>query len=174
MHTIGRYESASRSLDGGLIISFSVDDEEELIKELEDLKGSDLVIDAEKYREKRSINANKYFWKLCTQIANKLGTTKDAIYLWELSRYGIYEDITVLKEAENHIRQLFRYVEDLTEDPDSEYKYLRCYIGSSIYNTYEMHTLLNGTVNDAHDVGISTWSQEEIDNLIANWKGEKA
>lgn len=173
MHTLGRYEGASRTLDDRLIISFSVDDED-LIKELESLKGSDLVIDAEKYREKRSLNANRYFWKLCTEIANRLNTTKDAIYLWELSRYGIYEDITVIKAAENHIRQIFRYVQDLTEDSESDYKYLRCYIGSSMYDTYEMSVLLNGTVNDAHEIGISTWSQEEIDNLIKNWKGEKA
>jgi hypothetical protein len=34
-----------------------------------------------------------------------------------------------------------------------------------------MSVLIDGTVQDAKEIGIDTWSQEEIDNLIKNWGG---
>lgn len=171
IHTLGDYKGASRDLEGNLIISFCINDDLKLIEKLEKLKDEELTIEVDKFRSKRSLNANAYFWKLCDQIARALGSDKDTIYLLQLSKYGIFEDVRVIKEAEEHIRNAFRYVDDLTEG-DSEYKDLRCYIGSSQYNTKEMSDLINGTVNDAKDLGIDTWSKEELDALVKAWKGE--
>lgn len=171
MHTLGRFVNASRSLQGDIVISFSIEDGETVLEDLDSLKDTDLVIDVEKFREKRSLNANRYFWKLCNEMAIKLNTTKEAIYLMMLRRYGSWQDIRIV-QGEEIIRAAFRYVEDITEEYEADYKDLRCYKGSSQYDTYEMTVLINGTVSDANDIGIQTWSQEEIDNLIKNWKGE--
>ena len=35
----------------------------------------------EEYKEKRSLNANAYAWKLMDLIAEKIGSTKDEVYL---------------------------------------------------------------------------------------------
>ena len=168
MHTLAEYVGASRSYEGDLIVSFRIDDQD-----LESMDGT-LVLDVSKYSPKRSLNANAYFWKLCTEIARVLGSDKDTVYLMQLSKYGVYVDVEVTKEAAPALKDKFRYVEDLSDGFDlGDEITMRCYFGSSHYTKAEMSVLISGTVNDCHDLGINTWSQEEIDNLIKNWKGDK-
>ena len=40
-----------------------------------------LSIKIDKYREKRSLNANNYAWKLLTEIGNRLRASKEDVYL---------------------------------------------------------------------------------------------
>lgn len=171
MHAIGEYVGAQRNLDGDLVISFAVDDET-LLEGLEKDKGKELVIDTKRYSEKRSLNANAYFWKLCDEISKVLNTTKDAVYMLQLNKYGVFVDVEVaVEDAVAYLRDKFRYIEEYYDGLD---RYIaRCYFGSSHYNKAEMSRLIDGTVQDAHDLGIDTWTQAEIDNLIKNWKGEK-
>ena len=173
MELIGEYVTAQRLLNGDLTITFAINDDMKAIDKLESLKGTELVIDFDKYFKKRSLNANRYLWKLCDAIARVLGSDKDTVYLLQLRKYGVWTDIEIVREAVPVLRDknIFRYIEELEED--GEMLVARCYYGSSHYDTQEMSHLLTGTVNDAHDLGISTWTQEEIDRLISEWKGEK-
>lgn len=41
-----------------------------------------------KHREKRSLNANSYLWKLVTEIGNALSKSKEEVYLQMLIDYG--------------------------------------------------------------------------------------
>jgi len=168
MHSLGRYISAGRSLDGDLTITLAVEDID--IDQLRKLEGKELVIDVKKYSEKRSLNANAYFWKVCELIAQKLNSDKDTIYLIQLSKYGVFVDVRILRDALDSLKDKFRYVEDFDDGYDDEYTTARCYFGSSHYNTQEMARLLEMTIQDAHDLGISTWSDEEVNSLIAGWE----
>lgn len=179
MHTIGRFIGANRTLDGALAISFEIDDSE--VNKLDKLKDIDLVIDIKKYYEKRSLNANNYFWKLCDLIAKALGSDKDTIYLIMLKRYGVWQDVEAKKETLSFLKQTFREVEvfddgQIIYDPDAEELeetiIARCYLGSSHYDTAQMSYLINGTVNEAKDLNIEVWTQEEIDRLVRAWKGD--
>lgn len=171
MRVQANYKGASRSLTGDLNITFSVDDDSNLINELEGLKTEDLALEVSKYRNKRSVSANAYLWKLCDMIAKAIGSDKDTVYLMELRDHGVFVDLSVVTEAITVLRREFRYVE-LLDDGYGETTTARCYFGSSKYDTKEMSDLINGVVNHAHDIGLSTWDQAEIDSLIANWKGE--
>lgn len=169
MHVLGDYVGASRSLEGDMIISFAIDDTD--LSELQD-QGT-LVLDISKFNPKRSISANNYFWKLCTEIAKVIKSDKDTVYLIQLSKYGVWVDMDVIKDALPTLRKQFRYVEEL-DDGLTAYRdtvTARCYFGSSTYDTAEMSQLIDGTVRDAHDLGIQTWSEEEIEMLIKNWRG---
>ena len=164
MHTKCEYLSASRSLDDELIVSFIVNDN--VLSELEKLKGAELVMDIDKYRQKRSLNANAYFWRLCQQLADALRSDKDSVYIWLIGRYGEWTDLYVVDEAIPMLRRQFRYVESMGDGV------VRCYFGSSTYDTKQMSRLINGAVDEAHAIGISTWDEEEIERLIKAWKGE--
>lgn len=168
MHTIGRFVTAGRTIEGDLSITLAVDDTE--LQEIDKLKDTDLVIDIKKYREKRSLNANAYFWKLCDLIAKKLGSDKDTIYLLQLSKYGVFVDIDIHRDALPALRDKFRYVEDFDDGYTGEHTTARCYFGSSQYDKKEMSELIEGTVTDAHDLGIETYTDEEINSLIENWE----
>lgn len=143
-----------------------------------------LVFDVDLFRAKRSLNANAYFWQLCDKMAKKLGADKDIIYLMMLSRYGVFQDVEVVSEAVETLQQMFRYCEEVysykaereAQDGETEaktIKCIRCYIGSSHYDTKEMSDLINGTVNDAQELGIDTWTPEEIEQAINLWKGSR-
>lgn len=167
MHTTGDYVGASRNLNGDLIISFAIDEDTEL-EILEKQKDKKLVIDTKLFSAKRSLNANGYFWKLCDLIAQKLGTDKEAIYLMQLKHDGQFIDMEVKHEAMDMLRASFRYVEEY--DDGLEYVFARCYIGSSHYDKAQMSRLIDGTVQQAKELGIDTWNPEEIANLIKNWE----
>lgn len=47
---------------------------------------------------------------------------------------------------------------------------VRCYFGSSTYNTQEMSDLINGTVSDANGLGVDTITPDEIAHMLAAWK----
>lgn len=166
----GQFEKASKSLQGDLIISFVIDESNQL-KNLIELGDQELDIEIDKHRAKRSLNANAYFWKLCDQIAKKIGSDKDSIYKLQLSKYGVFADCEVWEKAVEALRREFRHVEEIS-DGYGETKIVRCYFGSSGYNTKEMSDLLNGTRQDAIDLGCDVWDQDQIDALIKTWKGE--
>ena len=148
---------------------------EKLLPKLFELDREKLYdVTIEEHKNKRSNNANSYLWVLCNKIANKLTTgyvttTKEDIYEKMLRCYGQSLKIPVV----------------LGEKPDGYFKYYDyngrsilngkvadwyiVYKGSSEYNTYEMTVLLNGVIEECHNLGIETKRQEEIDALLNSW-----
>ena len=63
-------------------ITFTVNEKAELMQGYDALKDVELLtIEAKQFRQKRSLNANAYAWKLITDIADVLRASKDEIYL---------------------------------------------------------------------------------------------
>lgn len=173
MRVNGEYVGAQRNLDGDLIISFAVEESRELLEELEHLKEKKLIVEAKQYRQKRSLNANNYFWKLCDLLAEKMGSTQDEIHDLMLYRYGVRGDLKFSKDMLKAIRQNgdFDIVQVLYET-DTEVE-ARCWVGSRKYDTKEMARLLEGTIHDAKEQGIDVYSKEETDRLLEMWERGK-
>ena len=185
MQTTGKIQSLMQDIEGNLLLAITVENTEENIDQIRKLDGERLQIDIKKYRKKRSLNANAYFWKLCGEIAGKLGTGKDAVYLMMLKEAGVFDYYELPLETTDQIISFYRYAE--TDHTWTEIRYdsrteeesiiemaaLHCYKGSHEYDTKQMSDLINYTVNQAHDLGIDTWQQEEIENLIGSWKPER-
>lgn len=169
MHTVGTIAGATRNLEGDLLLQIAIDDE--LLEEVEKLKDIKCVCDIKKYSEKRSLNANAYFWKLVDGLSRVLGVDKDSVYLWQLSRYGVFEDIIIQQESFDMFKRQFRLVEVI--DQQKEMLYVRCYFGSSTYNKEEMRHLIDGTVSDAKEQNIDTWTPEEVERVLQMWEGER-
>ena len=131
-----------------------------------------LSIKIDKYREKRSLNANNYAWKLLTEIGNVLRSSKDEVYLEMLKRYGQSEIISVL--AHIPIGEYVKYCEEAGESTlnGKLFKHYKVYKGSSEFDTREMSIFLDGVVSEAQELGIDTMTPNEIAKLKSLWEEE--
>lgn len=135
----------------------------------DELKGYDkLSLEIKPYREKRSLDANAYYWVLLTKLAKVLNTSNAELHNIMLRKYGVFEYVdgklfmTVLPdtdEAQKRIMEAEEYhlkpTSDVREGKDGIM--YRTYImirGSSTYNTEEMARLIDGLITDCRCAGI--------------------
>lgn len=147
----------------------------------EDLTG-DLLLTAEKYREKRSKNANALFHKLCGAIATEktahgIPTSMNAEKNELISKYGqkmfFDGDLAIYKTnaPPEYMCELARPHTALIKEADAYFYQL--YRNTSEYDSKEMSVLITGTIEDASEWGISIQEDPEyIEHLIRTWKGE--
>lgn len=128
----------------------------------------DVKID--KHREKRSLNANAYLWKLVTEIGNILNKSKEEVYLQMLIDYGQSEMVSILSEID--VKGYFKYYKLAGTSilNDKEFNHYKIYKGSSEYDTKEMSILLNGVVQEAKNLGIKTKDDIELERLVEKWE----
>jgi hypothetical protein len=128
-----------------------------------------LSIEIKPYREKRSLNANNYAWKLLTEIGNVLRAGKDEIYLKMLKRYGQSELISVLSHIP--IEHYIKYYEEAGESKlnGKMFTHYRVFKGSSDFDSREMSIFIDGIVSEAKDLGIQTETPDEIAKMKALW-----
>lgn len=146
---------------------------------VEELKDKILSIVLKPYRKKRTLNANDYYWVLCTKIAEKRHVSKTEMHNILLAEYGA-EQVTDgafewalksptfdwTKSITEHYRPSGRTVStDSGELP--LYWVIR---GSHTYDTEEMSRLIDGTVYEAKEHGIETASPDEIERIKATWR----
>lgn len=131
-------------------------DEPEVLDGISKMSG-EVDVTIKGLRNKRSKNANDYFWEIVGQMADKLRATKEEIYFEQLKKYGQGITVTV-QEGVDLTRAGFKYFEKLQDGIRNGTKFVayRVYIGSSQYNTQEMSVLIDGTVQDAREMGIQT------------------
>lgn len=131
----------------------------------------DIVYDVkiDKHREKRSLNANAYLWKLVTEIGNILNKSKEEVYLQMLIDYGQSEMVSILSEIE--VKGYFKYYKLAGTSilNGKEFNHYKIYKGSSEYDTKEMSILLNGVVQEAKNLGIKTKDDIELERLLEEW-----
>lgn len=128
-----------------------------------------LSITVDRYREKRSLNANNYSWAIMTEIANVLRASKEEVYLNMLKRYGQSEIISVLSHIP--IGEYVKYCEEAGESTlnGKLFKHYKVYKGSSEFDTREMSIFLDGVVSEAKEMGIPTETPDQIAKLKALW-----
>mgnify|MGYP002594308734 FL=1 len=128
----------------------------------------DVKID--KHREKRSLNANAYLWKLVTEIGNILNKSKEEVYLQMLIDYGQSEMVSILSVID--VKGYFKYYKLAGTSllNGKEFNHYKIYKGSSEYDTKEMSILLNGVVQEAKNLGIKTKDDIELERLVEEWE----
>ena len=140
----------------------------QLINYLLDQDG-DKTFEVKEYREKRSLNANSYFWAICNEMANVLRTSKDEVYLEMLKRYGQSQVISVLSDID--ISKFIKYYEPIgtAHLHGKDFTHYRCYFGSSEYDSREMSILIDGIISEAKEIGIETLPNTAIERMKAQW-----
>lgn len=141
------------------------------LKALDGLKEGKYAIEIKRYRERRSLNANAYFWVLVGQIADKIQSDTESVYLQLLERYGVYTHIVVKPNAVEKVKSEWRTVKvlgDVVINGKTGVQ-IQCFFGSHTYDTKEMSRLIEGTVSEAQELGIDTRTPEEIAVMTEEW-----
>lgn len=131
------------------------------------------------YREKRSINANAYFWVLLSKLSAKLNIPKTELYRELIREIG--DNFYVLQVKTSEIQAVSESWQHnglgwITEDLgpcDDEYSFVIFYKGSSTYNTKQMSDLIELVVAECKEQGIETKTPDEIASMISLWESEK-
>jgi hypothetical protein len=155
---------------GNPIVSLELNERDPALRMVDVLHGSDkLVIKIDKFRDKRSLNANNYAWKLITEIGNATRQSKDDVYLLMLKRYGQSEMVSAM--AHIPFGQYVKYYEEAGESAlnGKLFKHYRVYKGSSEFDTKEMSIFIDGIVSEAKDLGIPTDTPVQIAKMKSLW-----
>lgn len=137
------------------------------------------------WREKRSRDANAYYWVLVSKIAEVMNKPKEEIHRQMLTDYGTWDTNAdgapkwvILPE--NEPLPLDGYYFDTkakvtVKGENSGEEIGHAYIvirGSHTYNTKEMSDLINGVVQEAQNLDIETIPPAEIEEMCRLW-GQK-
>jgi hypothetical protein len=130
----------------------------------------DKEFEVKEHKNKRSLNANAYAWKLITEIGNATRLSKEEVYLDMLKHYGQSEIVSVLSNID--VSGYFKYYEPIGSASlqGKEFTHYKIYKGSSEYNTYEMSVLIDGIVHEAEQLDIQTLTPAELSRLKEMWK----
>ena len=129
-------------------------------------------------RKKRSLDSNAFAWKLCTEIANAIGNTKEYVYRDAINHVGVYEQLqfndTPTKsrfDAMDTFKRKWTANGEgwLTKTIDADKCIIQAYYGSSRYDTKEMSVLIDYLVRQADDLGIQVLTREEIELMKTEW-----
>lgn len=127
-----------------------------------------LTLEIKKYKAKRSLDANAYYWVLLTKFAKVIGLSNAEAHNMLLCGYGqpeifdgkcVYMTIPDTEESEKKVKNSSEYhlrpTSQIREGNDGvmyrTYKLLR---GSSTYNTEEMARLIGGLIEQCKEAGI--------------------
>lgn len=138
----------------------------------------DKVFEVKEYKEKRSLNANSYYWVLVGQIAGKLNVSRDEIHRQLMTDYGtwLYDDngspMWVIFPENKPLPKDGYYFDtkaivDVKGAKSGDEKG-RAYIvikGSHEYNSKEMYDLIQGAVQEAKQLDIETKTPQEIEEM---------
>lgn len=152
------------------LICFAVKGKDDL-PALEKYKDKEIFLEVKKPSQKRSLDSNAYFWKLCEKIAQAVGTDKDTVYLEMLERYGKFTHCILRPEAVDAFRmgwKASRILGEVIVNGDIGVQ-LQLFYGSSTYSQEEMNRLIQGTVSECHDLGIETKTPDEIAEMNSRW-----
>lgn len=173
---MGKIKDIGLTLEGKLTISLECF--ETNAGELTALSQADkLDVEVKRHREKRSLDANAYYWLLVGKIGKITGDSKNHIHNIMLERYGeldkmpdgslipfcIRDDIDYLEFPYPHLKP----TQKTLSKGDKLYRWYYQIKGSSEYNTAEMSHLIDGVVNECKEMGIETLPPEELERMMA-------
>ncbi len=146
-------------------LTFSTD--QNIAEAAQIFSGKDIDIKLKQHREKRSLDANAYYWCLLTKLARIHGWSNAEAHNRMLRDYGQYEQVEgqlivvplpdtdqtereVLNKMEYHLA-LSSKITIVKGETKRVYLLLR---GSSTYNTEEMARLISGLIEECRYSGI--------------------
>lgn len=181
----GTLKAASKDLASGkLQVVFEL--ESDLSGQLEGIQGKPLRISAKRWREKRSLDANAYYWVLVGKLAEAQHVSTPRMHNLLLRRYGqnmvidgqgVYIRIpdtekaeeTALESSEFHIRP----TSEVVPGRDTDYRTYVVLLGSSAYDTAQMSRLIDGTVSECKECGIETLTPDELEHMMQTYEAER-
>lgn len=132
-----------------------------------------LVVSRE--RKSRSLGQNELMWRLCQVIAEAVGATKNEVYRQHIRDYGDWTSVLVKKDAAGAFKRQWESNGEgwLVEEhaPHGDAIVLRCYAGSSTYDTAQMTRMIGSLTDECRALGIET--DERLVSLLAEIDGSR-
>ena len=136
--------------------------------------GREYCAEIKRKYNKRSGNANAYFWELCGKLAAVLSISKTEIYRGYIKDIGGNAcTVPVANKQQGELISRLWQAQGLgwlVEDAGGGW--LICYYGSSTYDARQMGRLIDLVVQDCKDQGIETAPPGSIAQWVADWKPE--
>lgn len=136
-----------------------------------------LDIKISKYRNKKSREANSYFWVLCGKLASCLKQNKIDIYRSLVRGIGDnFEIYPVKTERLDKVIWLWQsrglgWICDIVGDSKHEgYTNVCFYQGCSTYDSKQMSDLIDAVVFECKEQGIQTETPEKIEEMLRLWE----
>lgn len=158
--------------------------EQDISGQLDAIRNNPMRVTAKQWKEKRSLDANGYYWVLVTKLAEALHISKPRCHNLMLRRYG--QNLTIdghgayiripdtekaeemaLEASEYHIRPTSQVV---TGNDGVNYRTYIMLMGSSQYDTAEMSHLIDGLVDECKAAGIETLPPDELARMMADYE----
>ena len=172
-------------LEGGCFIIKPV--REDIGKAMALIKGlmnRQYTLEIKQFRKKRSLDANQKMWALINEMSTMIKLTPEEIYQGYIpdvgNNYRVFpvkpEDINEFA-ADRCNGHIGRMVEDMGPCRLRDlrgYHNLRCYKGSSEYDTQTFSRLLELVMQDCRQLGIETMSERERSLLMEEWEATYA
>ena len=154
--------------------------ERDVSGQLDAVRDKPLRITVKRWKEKRSLDANAYYWVLLSKLAELMKISKPRAHNLMLRRYGqnliidgagAYIRIPVTEKAEEialeasefHVRPTSEVV---TGNNGVDYRTYVMLLGSSQYDTAQMSHLIDGLVGECKEVGIETATPDELRHML--------
>lgn len=177
----GKIKSLSIDFKSGKLIA-EIEINEKIPEQLEELSKLDkLSLQFKKFRKKRSLDANAYFHLLVGKIASSMSPpiSKQRCKNILIFRYGqplldknsnpIFAKVNIEPEKvlENETIHCLPCGEK--SENGTITNFYKVFRGSHTYDTKEMSVLIDGTVQEAKDLGIETATPDQIAEMKEKW-----
>lgn len=135
-------------------------------------KDKDIDFSVKKWHPSRSLDSNSYLWTLCTEIAKKIGSTKEEVYKAQIREVGEYTPLPIKHEAVFDFERIWSahgigwFIDVVDDSKIPGYKLIFAYQGSSTYDTKQMSRLIDNVIQDCQALGIETRNPAEIQSLL--------
>ena len=169
------FEKAKVIIDGEdayLCVSIPYKDAKKFVGEMKPKKYS---IEIKEHKERRSLDANAYFWVLLDKLAEKVNIPQTEIYRNYIREIGgVSETVCVKNEAVEKLcegwgRNGIGWQTDTMPSKIEGCTNVILYYGSSTYDTKQMSKLTNFVVEDCKAQGIETMTPRELALLNEEW-----
>nr|DAF81414.1 MAG TPA: NinB protein [Caudoviricetes sp.] len=138
-------------------------------------EGKPYDVEIKEHRDRRSMDANAYFWVLADRLAEKTHIPKTDIYRNYIREIGgNNETVCVTVEAADKLRSGWEHNGLGWQTETMPSKLPGCvrvvlYYGSSTYNTEQMSRLIDLIVQDCREQGIETLPPEKLAGMMEEW-----
>lgn len=177
----GKYVDITKNLSDNKIVLHIEISEPNKIQHIESelAEKDELAVTVKKYRKKRSLDANAYFWVLVGKLAEKTGIDKLTIYKNAIREIGVFIQAELDENAVDtlmyswSLHGLGWVSEKLDYSKHKGFVLVNLYYGSSTYNTKQMSRLIDNIVQDCKSVGIETMTPAELQAIKCAWSGKE-
>lgn len=155
----GKLKNINYTIEGKPQITFELERYLDVNK-IQDINNEDLLnINVSNARKSRTLDQNNLLWAIISDIDKKINGIPSEASRWELYIQGIeevgaeFEDIEIPSKSLRIFKSAFRAYKILDEKDDRIL--LRCFVGSSKFDTKQMGSLIDYFLRMASEAGVT-------------------